>query len=51
MYNVAATVAEAKIIVSALDILSLRKPAKYTMMAPINGPKIRYDKNRGLTSR
>ena len=51
MYSVAATVAAAMMIVSALDILSLAKPAKYAMMPPIIGPKIRYDRNRVATSR
>jgi hypothetical protein len=51
MYNVAPTVAEEKRIVKAFDILSPAKPAKYTMMPPIIGPKIRYDKNSCPTSR
>jgi len=51
MYSVAATVAEAKMIVRALDILSLAYPARYAMMPPNIGPKIRYDKNRVPTSR
>ena len=41
MYNVTATVAEEMTIVKAFDILSPAKPAKYTMMAPMMGPKIR----------
>lgn len=51
MYNVPATVAEEKIIVKAFDTLSPAKPAKYTMMAPMIGPKIKYDMNSCPTSR
>lgn len=51
MYNVAATVAAENTIVRVFDSLSLAKPAKYTMIPPMIGPKIRYDKNSVATSR
>jgi hypothetical protein len=50
MYKVAATVAEEKMIVKAFDVLSLVNPAEYTMLAPMIGPKIKYDKNSCSTS-
>ena len=50
MNSVAATVAAEKIIVRAFDILSPANPAAYTTMAPMIGPKIKYDRNSWVTS-